>query len=113
MYSLIDNTEMMERAQRLKTQMEAFDNLTVIGNRDEINEHEHRLKHFHVKVAEIFKEKVLNLRVSIVQDKFFCCVVTRYVKNTFFTDKTFVDKLITGEEPVTERLIKLIQGENE
>lgn len=107
----LEATRQISEFQRTKTIMENFDNLTVIGNRDEINEHEHRLKHFHVKLFEIINEKIINLRVSIVLDTFFCCSVTRNQKHVFCTDKTFVDRLISGEEPVTEKLIKFINGE--
>lgn len=101
-----------EKFQRLKTQMETFDVLTIIGNRDEINENEHRLKHFQVKLSEIIKDSILAFRVSIVNDVLFCCVITRYTKITFITDSKFVDKLLSGEEPMTDKLIKLIQGGN-
>lgn len=100
----MEAVDQVSEYQRTKTVMENFDNLLVIGNRDEINEHEHRLKHFHVKLLEIVKEKILNLRLSIVVDRFFCCAVTRYNKHVFCTDKTFVDKLISGEEPVTDTI---------
>ncbi|PKP53789.1 MAG: hypothetical protein CVT92_02335 [Bacteroidetes bacterium HGW-Bacteroidetes-1] len=96
--------EAIEKFQRCRTTLENFDNLTIIGNHDEINDNEHRLKHFQVKLSEIFKDNIITFRVSIVQDTFFCCVVTRYNKSTFVTDKNFVDKLISGEEPVTDRI---------
>ena len=104
--------EAIEKFHRCRTTIENFDNLTIIGNRDEINDNEHRLKHFQVKLSGIFKDNIITFRVSIVQDTFFCCVVTRYNKSTFVTDKNFVDKLISGEEPVTDKLIALLQGDN-
>lgn len=102
----------LERVARLRTQIETFDDLVLIGNRDEINENEHRLKHFQVKVSELFKERIITFKISIVDDNFFCCIVTRYIKNTFITDKSFVDKLLSGEEPMTDKLIQLIKGGN-
>ena len=105
-------TTELEKANRLKTQVESFDTLMLIGNKDEINENEHRLKHFQVKLSECFKESILTFRVSIVDENLFCCVITRYTKNTFITDTTFVDKLLSGEEPMTDKLIQLIKGGN-
>ena len=105
-------TTELEKASRLKTQVELFDTLMLIGNKDEINENEHRLKHFQVKLSECFKESILTFRVSIVDENLFCCVITRYTKNTFITDTTFVDKLLSGEEPMTDKLIQLIKGGN-
>lgn len=102
--------EAIDNFHRCRTCLENFDNLTIVGNRDEINENEHRLKHFQVKLSEIIKHIIITFRASIVQDTFFCCVITRYNKSTFITDKKFVDKLISGEEPVTEKLIALLQG---
>mgnify|MGYP006975387386 CR=1 FL=1 len=101
-----------EEFHRLKTQMETFDTLMIIGNRDEINDNEHRLKHFQVKLADIIKETILSLRISIVDDVLFCCVITRYNKTTFITDCKFVDKLLSGEEPMTDKLIQLLKGGN-
>lgn len=105
-------TTELEKTNRLKTQVESFDTLMLIGNKDEINENEHRLKHFQVKLSECFKESILTFRVSIVDENLFCCVITRYTKNTFITDTTFVDKLLSGEEPMTDKLIQLIKGGN-
>ena len=102
----------IERISRLRTKLEIFDDLVLIGTSDEINENEHRLKHFQVKLSELFKERIITFNVSIVDNTFFCCVITRYIKNTFITDKAFVDKLLSGEEPMTDKLIQLIKGGN-
>lgn len=102
----------LENSIRLRTHLESFDTLVIVGTRDEINENEHRLKHFQVKLAECFKESILTFRVSIVDETLFCCVITRYIKNTFITDTKFVDKLLSGEEPMTDKLIQLIKGGN-
>jgi len=105
------NNTPMELAVRCKTQMVTFGNLTLIGTQDDINEHEHRLKHFQVKISECLEEKIINLRVSMVGDYFFCCVVTRYSKSTFHVTKEIVDKILSGEKPVDSNMIKTLKGQ--